>query len=103
MKWRCCVKVPETGIRPATCGQGELSTEGWARRSKAVAASKTAIYRHDSASRARSRTKIHHWSLEFEGGRYSGTQMARRRSRANVIWEMSVKGTRQWEITEATC
>ena len=32
--------------------------------------------------------------LRIEGGRYSGTQMARRRSRANVIWEMSAKTSR---------
>ena len=33
--------------------------------------------------------KNHHWSLEFEGGRYSGYSNAQRRSQARFKWEMS--------------
>ncbi len=47
----------------------------------------------DSASRPRPRTQAHHRALELEGGCYAGARMARRWSRAKVIWEMSASSS----------
>ena len=51
----------------------------------------TALFCHDSPLRARCRTQIRLWGFQFDGGGYYGARKARRRSRANGIWEMSVK------------
>ena len=49
----------------------------------------TAVFRPDSPLRVRCRTQIRLWGFQFDGGYYYGARMARRRSRANGIWEMS--------------
>ena len=49
----------------------------------------TAFFCHDSPLRDRFRAQIRLWGFQFDGGGYYGVRMARRRSRANGIWEMS--------------
>jgi hypothetical protein len=51
----------------------------------------TAFFCHDSPLRDRFRAQIRLWGFQFDGGGYYGVRMARRRSRANGIWEMSVE------------
>ncbi len=49
---------------------------------------------NDSPLQARCRTQIRLWGFQFDGGGYYGARMARRRSRAKVIWEMSAQGVK---------